>query len=282
MAAGEGAGGEPVGEVAAVFTKPRKGRPVVPAARLECRPGVGIVGDANAAPDSSRQVLLVSGEVEANLGLGAGALWENVTTTGIDVDACASGTVLLVGDTAAIAVTGECEPCSVIATATGVPVRRLLGRRGVVGMVVTAGTIAAGDPVRALPRRLPPLPGPLFDRCRLVVGRIPPGRVLTHDELVAAVGGARSLSRSLPRWLSRLAAEGLPAHRVVASTDRALEPDQEHRLREEGAALHEGRVLALPPWWPTDPVWGEVGAGESEPAPGEAGEGSGGASAERR
>ncbi|MDP9020944.1 MAG: hypothetical protein M3N25_09120, partial [Actinomycetota bacterium] len=124
------------GSVVAVFVKPRKGEPVVPAARLQCVEGVGIAGDANAAAGSPRQVLLVSGEAAAGLGLGPGALWENVTTTGLDVDGLEAGTRLQIGTSAVVSITGVCEPCRVIRRATGVPLRRLVGRRGVLGRVV--------------------------------------------------------------------------------------------------------------------------------------------------
>lgn len=137
------------GWVVAVFVKPRKGAPAVPAARLECVEGEGIASDANAAPGSPRQVLLVSAEAVADLGLGPGALWENVTTTGLDVDRLAPGTRLQMGS-AVVALTEVCEPCRVIRQATGVPLRRLVGRRGVLGRVVAGGTVMPGDSVRVL------------------------------------------------------------------------------------------------------------------------------------
>lgn len=138
------------GSVAAVFVKPRKSAPVVPAARLECVEGVGIAGDANAAAGSPRQVLLVSAEAAASLGLAPGALWENVTTTGVDVDRLEPGTRLQIGSSAVVSLTEICDPCRLIRRATGVPLRRLVGRRGVLGRVVAGGTVIAGDAVRVL------------------------------------------------------------------------------------------------------------------------------------
>lgn len=138
------------GSVAAVFVKPRKGAPVVPVAQLQCVEGLGIAGDANAGAGSPRQVLLVSAEAAAGLGLAAGALWENVTTTGLDVDRLEPGTRLQIGPSAQVVLTEVCEPCRVIRRATGVPLRRLVGRRGVLGRVVAGGTVTPGDSVRAL------------------------------------------------------------------------------------------------------------------------------------
>jgi MOSC domain-containing protein YiiM len=141
------AGARQAGSVAAVFVKPRKGEAVVPAASLECIGGLGIAGDANAAAGSLRQVLLVSAEAAAGLGLASGALWENITTTGLDVDRLEPGTHLRIGADVVVALTEACQPCRVIRRATGVPLRRLVGRRGVLGQVVAGGSVAPGDEV---------------------------------------------------------------------------------------------------------------------------------------
>lgn len=231
------------------FVKPRKGGAVVPAAQLECARGTGIVGDANAAAGSPRQVLLVAGEVEDDLGLGPGALWENFTTRGIDVDALASGTQLLLGDTAVVGLTHPCRPCTVITAATGVSVRRLIGRRGMLAVVLAGGTVSAGDPVQVLDSRSEPLPESYFDRCRLVVARVPAGAVLTYAELVTAVGAPATAHRLLPAWLSRLGGEGLPSHRVVPSAEEPLAPEQLRRLVAEGVAVRDQRVATAHPWW---------------------------------
>lgn len=213
-----------VGEVVATFVKPRKGHPVAPAPYLECREGFGIVGDANADPRSPRQVLLMAAEVAAGFGLEQGALWENVTTSGVDVDRLGSGTLLQFGTTAVLGVTCACRPCSVMTAATGVAVRRLVGRRGMLATVVHGGPVAPGDPIRVLPERLPPLPDSYLDRLRLVVAGIPAGTVLSAGEVITAVGGPSTLRRLLPRWLVQLEAEGLPAHRVVAPAEPAGGP----------------------------------------------------------
>lgn len=237
------------GVVAATFTKPRRGGPVVPAARLELVGGVGIAGDANAGTESPRQVLLVTQEVEAGLGLDAGALWENVTTAGIDVDRLPSGTLLQLGLDAVVGLTYDCRPCRVITDATGASMRQLVRRRGMVAVVMRGGGVVAGDAVRVLPERLGPLPDTYLDRLRLVVGRIPPGTVLTHDDLVVAMGAPGSVRRILPQWLSRLGDEGLPAHRAVARTGAELGPLQERRLVDEGVSVREGRLVDLPGRW---------------------------------
>lgn len=233
----------------ATFVKPRKGEAVFPAAQLECAEGMGIVGDANAAAGSPRQVLLVAGEVEDDLGLGPGALWENITTTGVDVDGLGSGTRLRIGDTAVVGLTHPCRPCAVITAASGAPVRRLIGRRGMLAVVLSGGTVTAGDAVRVLDEHFEPLPEPYYDRCRLVVGRVPAGAVLTYDQLVAAIGAPATVHRLLPDWLSRLGAEGLAIHRVVVSSEEPLGAEQLHRLVAEGVPVRHQRVATTPSWW---------------------------------
>lgn len=237
------------GTVTATFTKPQRHGPVVPAPLLELARGLGIVGDANAAVDSPRQVLVVAEEVEAGLGLAPGALWENITTSGVDIDRLPSGSLLQIGAEAVVALTYACRPCRVITDATGVSLRRLTGQRGMVAVVTGSGAVAPGDPVTVLPRRLPPLPEPYLERLRLVVAGIPAGAVLTHDSLVVAVGAPGSLRRILPRWLSQLGEEGLPSHRAVASLGARLEPAQERRLVEEGVGVRDGRLADPPSRW---------------------------------
>lgn len=243
------------GQVRATFVKLRRGTAVIPSAALECVGGYGIAGDSNAGAHSPRQVLVVAHEVELDLGLEAGALWENITTSGVDVDELGSGAQLQLGDSAVVGLTYDCRPCRVITDATGVEVRRLTGRRGMVGAVLHGGSVRPGDPVRILPSRLAPLPGSYLERLRLVVARIPQGQVLTHEELITAIGGPGSLRRVLPRWLVQLASQGLPAHRGVASFARPLEPDQRQRLTDEGVAMQEGRVASRVPWWSAEQLF---------------------------
>lgn len=236
------------GAVAGTFTKPQRGGPVVATPRLDLERGLGIVGDANASTDSPRQVLLVSREVEAELGLAPGALWENITTTGIDIDRLPSGTVLEIGSEAAVVLTYDCRPCRVITGATGVSLRQLARRRGMVAVVGRSGSVLPGDLIRLVPG-LPPLPETYLDRLRLVVSHIPAGTVLTHDALIIAVGAPSSLRRNLPRWLSQLGGEGLPSHRTIPAAGAQLDPDHERRLADEGVAVRDGRLADGPARW---------------------------------
>lgn len=136
--------------VVGVFVKPRRSEPVIRAQNLRLVAGGGIVHDANADPASERQVLLVAAEEEEALGLGAGDLWENITTRGVAIDEVERGTEIAVGPEVVVVVTGPCEPCSLISRVTGIPKVRLTRRRGTLAMVVTGGTVSEGDEVRVL------------------------------------------------------------------------------------------------------------------------------------
>jgi len=136
--------------VVGVFVKPRRGEPVIRAQNLRLVAGGGIVHDANADPASERQVLLVAAEEEEALGLGPGDLWENITTRGVAIDKLQRGTEIAVGPEVVVAVTGPCEPCSLISRVTGVPKVRLTGSRGTLAVVVAGGTVSEDDELRVL------------------------------------------------------------------------------------------------------------------------------------
>lgn len=123
--------------------------------------GSGVVGDVignrRHHGGSSQAVYLVaeaelrhwSGELERELL--PGAFGENVTTTGIDVDALVVGTRLRVGEEVELEVRLPREPCATFAAHMGVRgwVKRFAarGRTGAYCAVVVSGTIRAGDDV---------------------------------------------------------------------------------------------------------------------------------------
>ena len=108
-----------------------------------------------------RQVHLIPGELfEEVLGAGhrvlPGDLGENVTTSGVDLLALPTGTVLLLGDTAEVVVTGLRNPCRQIDDFQGGLLRQVLcrdadgavvRRAGVMGVVRRGGEVRPGDPV---------------------------------------------------------------------------------------------------------------------------------------
>lgn len=116
-----------------------------------------------------RQVHLIHAELfDEVLGFGhrvpPGALGENVTTTGVDLLGLPPGTVLRLGTTAEVLVTGLRNPCRQIEdfqpgllarlvdrAADGAPVRKA----GIMSVVRRGGEVRPGDPVTVV---LPPEP----------------------------------------------------------------------------------------------------------------------------
>jgi MOSC domain-containing protein YiiM len=156
------------------------------APRLELIAGVGVDGDAHAGPlvqhrsrtavdptrPNLRQVHLIASELFAVLAevghtVAPGDLGENVTTAGLDVHGLAVGSVLLLGGDALVAVTGLRNPCAQIERFQPGLLRhvahraddgRLIGRAGIMGVVVRGGTVAVGDTITSSPPPWPPRP----------------------------------------------------------------------------------------------------------------------------
>ncbi len=142
---------------------------------VELVAGVGVVGDAHAGPlvrhrsrtavdpwaPNLRQVHLLDRAVfdvlaAAGQVVGPGDLGENVTTEGIDLHALSVGSVLRLGDSALVAVTGLRNPCAQIErfrpgllalVAPRGADGSLVRRAGIMGVVLHGGMVQVGDPV---------------------------------------------------------------------------------------------------------------------------------------
>lgn len=146
---------------------------------IELVAGLGVNGDAHqgakvkhrsrvaANPDQPnlRQVHLVMSELldevtTAGHSIVAGQLGENITTTGIDLIGLPVGSMLRIGDTTLVALTGLRNPCPQIKS-VGDGVMKMMfiddpdnsdgpriGRAGVMGVVVSGGTVSAGDAIK--------------------------------------------------------------------------------------------------------------------------------------
>ena len=132
--------------------------------------GHGVQGDAHAgttvkhrsrvAKDPSqpnlRQVHLIPAELLAELEVEPGAMGENVTTEGLDLFALAAGTVLRLGASAVLEVTGLRNPCVQIDGYRHGLLKRVLTRdeagglvrrAGIMAVVLSGGTVQPGDPI---------------------------------------------------------------------------------------------------------------------------------------
>jgi MOSC domain-containing protein YiiM len=159
-----------------------------PALEVRLLPGLGVEGDAHCgttvrhrydrrkdpARPNLRQVHLIAGELLDELAqhghpVRPGDLGENITTTGIDLLALPSGTVLRLGQEAEVRLTGLRTPCTLIDAFQPGLMRKMWavdehGRRsrraGVMAVVDSGGVVRAGDPLRVVLPREPHAPLP--------------------------------------------------------------------------------------------------------------------------
>ena len=146
-------------------------------ARIRLLEGLGIEGDAHmgatvkhrsrVARDPTqanlRQVHLIHAELFDELrakgfAVTAGLMGENVTTRGIDLLSLPTGTLLHLGASAVVKMTGLRNPCAQLdglqtglmqATLERDTAGNLVRKAGVMGVVIAGGEIAVGDAVRA-------------------------------------------------------------------------------------------------------------------------------------
>lgn len=139
--------------------------------------GLGVEGDAHlgatvkhrsrVAKDPTqpnlRQVHLIQEELHDELRAGGfeiapGVIGENITTRGINLLALSPGTRLHIGDTAVVGVTGLRNPCRQLNDYQPGLMAAVLGRdrqgnlvrkAGIMGIVLAAGEVRPGDPIRA-------------------------------------------------------------------------------------------------------------------------------------
>jgi hypothetical protein len=138
--------------------------------------GLGVEGDAHAGPfvrhrylarrrprlPNLRQVHLIPSELllEAGFEVGAGDLGENVTTAGLDLERMPLGTLIELGPSAVVELTGLRTPCVLIDRFRAGLKRQVLSsaetgpafKSGVLGVVRAGGPVVAGDTARV---RLP-------------------------------------------------------------------------------------------------------------------------------
>jgi hypothetical protein len=171
------------GIVLAVAAAPLHGfhKPVVAAIHLEA--GLGVRGDAHhgvtvkhrsrVAVDPTqpnlRQVHLIGAALFAELaGKGfavrPGEMGENITTAGLDLLALPQGSLLHLGPTAVVEVTGLRNPCAQLdafqpglmqAVLDRDAEGRLIRKAGIMGIVRAAGMVRPGDAIRVVRPALP-------------------------------------------------------------------------------------------------------------------------------
>jgi MOSC domain-containing protein YiiM len=145
--------------------------------------GLGVEGDAHQGETvkhrsrvkrdptrpNLRQVHLIHAELHDELrdvgfAVSAGQMGENITTRGVDLLKLPAGARLLLGDAAAVEVTGLRNPCAQLngiapglmaATLDHDEDGNLVRKAGVMGVVLSGGEVRPGDAIRV---ELPPAP----------------------------------------------------------------------------------------------------------------------------
>ena len=113
--------------------------------RIRAVEGFGLEGCAHANPPK-REVLFVSKEHLDTVDVEPGAIRENITVEGDDVEKWPIGQRVRAGG-AEFEITMVCDPCHRMDELRGGLRARLQGKRGMLARVVESGEIAVGDTV---------------------------------------------------------------------------------------------------------------------------------------
>jgi alkylated DNA nucleotide flippase Atl1 len=225
-------------KVDAVFVKPVReklaGRPPASCRFLDLIEGEGINSDAARLASSPRQVLIVRKEDLDAFSLPVGYLKENLVVSGLSGDQFQPGKLLVFEGGASVHLVFHCEPCKTIAQR--VPnLKAIIGRRGLLGVVVRSGQVGTGEQFNSLSGELSAMSSIARERVCQVVSCIPSGRVIDYGTLLRVAGLQRVYFRAIPSYLKAASAVGLPAHRVVTSRFSIPEfmPNAIQRLRVE-------------------------------------------------
>ncbi|MBP1208170.1 alkylated DNA nucleotide flippase Atl1 [Duganella sp. 1411] len=226
-----------------LYLKTGRGEPMQAADALTLVAGLGVDGDLNAHRLSPRQMLVtVASELEA-LALPAGALRENLVISTAAPEHVKPGAALVGAGGLEIRLTMYCEPCKqllpLVADLAG-----MIGRRGVLGVVVRGGRLRRGEVLDLIPGRHPALPESPYQKFLDFIPTIPRGKVVRYADVAMAIGADHSFVRAIPGYIKRSLGADLPSHRIVSARGHLLAtvPDQARRLAAEGVPAASAAV----------------------------------------
>jgi MOSC domain-containing protein YiiM len=140
-----------MGEVLHLFACLVHRFPMKEVEEVEALADKGFQGCIHGRPGSKRQVLLMDIETLERLGIGPGAVKENITTRGLDFSRLSGSERLRIGESL-LEITIPCDPCSRMdEIRQGLRVE-LGGRRGWLCRVVETGRIKRGDRIEVVVR----------------------------------------------------------------------------------------------------------------------------------
>ena len=135
--------------VSALFTSPGRGSAAsTPHERVQAIAGSGFEGCDHGGRGGKRHVLFASAEHLRSVGVEPGAIRENLTIEGTDVQAWEIGRRVRIGE-AEFEITEVCEPCHKMDALRPGLRAELDEKRGMLARVVRGGEIAVGDPLDA-------------------------------------------------------------------------------------------------------------------------------------
>lgn len=199
------------GTVSRLFVKRASGSPVESTPAISVSPDEGIIGGVTGP--RLRQVLLVSRATLDRFRLNPGQLKENILINGCDVQQLQSGTVLNLG-TARIKINFHCEVCHKIKDI--VNTRQIQHQRGVLGTIITAGTIRVDDTVTDDGVHYDPVPYDIPERIRWYFSHF--DEPIAATQLVEEIGLSQAYCRALPAYMKRVPEY---SNKVIYKTKRA-------------------------------------------------------------
>jgi MOSC domain-containing protein YiiM len=223
------------GSIERLFLKSRRGEMMTEQAELSLTAGSGIDRDIHANPISPRQVLVVRQEDLVERQIAPGALGENIVIAGANVDGFSPGSVIKFDRGVAIRLTFYCEPCKQIAHLV-TSLKSIAKQRGILGVVITGGSIATGDRLEIQPKIFPALSDVPYERFLNFLTKIPAGKVVTYRQIIDGIGVSSGYFRALPKYLEKALAAGYPVHRILDSHGTLIShvPHQRELLAAEG------------------------------------------------
>ncbi len=154
--------------------------------QIQLLTGLGVEGDAHLgrtvqhlsrvakdpAQPNLRQIHLIHSELHdellaADFAITPGQMGENITTRGLDLLTLPAGTILHIGESAMVKITGLRNPCAQLDGLQSGLMQATLGRdeqgnlirkAGVMGIVEAEGTVSPGDSIRAVLPQAPHRP----------------------------------------------------------------------------------------------------------------------------
>lgn len=237
------------GVILGLFVKSEVGMPmVIPDERkISLLSDYGIENDRNANSFSPRQVLLTNHDDLEEFNIRPGELRENITLANVDAKSFVPGALVQIGSSVKIRLTFYCEPCKRVGHLVKSH-REIEKKRGILGVVLSGGTIHFDDKVLLQPTAYKPLSEIPFERFVLFVSQIPEGKVVTYKQITVGMGVADSYIRAMPGYIKKavMYANSLPIHRIVTSSGDLINSyviGQMDKLRNENVEVIEDTDL---------------------------------------